>query len=108
MKPAAERLQAALANVEMRDAQVPVIANVTARPVTDADEVRRLLVDQVVKPVLWEDSVRWLLSQGVDTFVEIGSGSVLSGLIRKIDRSANVLAVNSCEAVQAAIQSLQG
>jgi [acyl-carrier-protein] S-malonyltransferase len=108
MKPAAERLQEVLAGIDMQDAKVPVIANVTAHPVTNGDEIRRLLVDQVVSPVLWEDSVRWLLAQGVDTFVEIGPGAVLSGLIRKIDRSATVLTVNSCESVQAAVEALQG
>jgi len=108
MKPAAERLQAALSSVEFSDARIPVIANVTAQPVTAADEIRRLLVEQVVSPVLWEDSVRWLLAQGVDTFVEIGPGAVLTGLIRKIDRSATVLTVNSIDSLRAAVESLRG
>jgi len=108
MKPAAEQLEEVLANIELHDAKVPVIANVTARPVTNADEIRRLLVDQVVSPVLWEDSIRLLLSLGVDTFVEIGPGAILSGLVRKIDRSANVITVNSCDSLRAAVETFQG
>lgn len=107
MEPAASRLREVLQQVEMRDAEIPVIANVTAGPVTKAEEIRELLVRQVVSPVLWEDSINWLLSQGVDTFVEIGSGSVLTGLIRKIDRSAAVYTVNSVESLEAAIDALK-
>lgn len=107
MQPAADRLRDVLANIEMQDAKVPVVANVTARPVSSADEIRELLVQQVVSPVLWEDTINWLLSQGVDTFVEIGSGSVLTGLIRKIDRSAKVHTVNSLSALESAIEEFQ-
>lgn len=90
MKPAAERLGEALRAIEMQDARIPVIANVTARPVTEAEQIRGLLVEQVFSPVLWEDSVRYLIDQGVDTFVEIGAGKVLSGLIKKsTDRCAS-------------------
>lgn len=67
----------------MSDAAVPVVANVTASAVTDAAALRALLVEQVYSPVLWEDSVRYLIAEGVDTFVEIGSGTVLAGLIKK-------------------------
>ncbi|MBW5444614.1 ACP S-malonyltransferase [Cohnella sp. CFH 77786] len=98
MQPAADRLAEALAGVEFRDAAVPVVANVHALPVTSGAELRELLVRQVVSPVLWEDTVRWLIGQGVDTFVEIGSGTVLAGLIRKIDKAVQVVAVNTAAA----------
>ncbi|RJG25902.1 ACP S-malonyltransferase [Paenibacillus thiaminolyticus] len=101
MKPAAERLGEALRAIEMQVARIPVIANVTARPVTEAEQIRGLLVEQVFSPVLWEDSVRYLIDQGVDTFVEIGSGKVLSGLIKKIDRSVRIVSINSLEAIEA-------
>lgn len=100
MKPASERLQDKLQSVTMQDAAVPVIANVTAKPVTSADEIRSLLVEQVYSPVLWEDSVRYLIEQGVDTFVEIGSGSVLAGLIKKIDKSVKIVSINSLAALE--------
>ncbi|REK76472.1 ACP S-malonyltransferase [Paenibacillus paeoniae] len=101
MKPAAQQLAAALADVAFADAAIPVIANVTAREVTDAASIRELLVEQVYSPVLWEDSVRYLIDQGVDTFVEIGSGTVLAGLIKKIDRSVRVISVNNISALDA-------
>jgi len=95
MQPAADRLAGELAKAEFRDAEVPVVANVNALPVTSGAEIRELLVRQVVSPVLWEETVRWLIGQGVGTFVEIGSGTVLAGLIRKIDKSVQIVSVNT-------------
>lgn len=107
MKPAADQLQGALGEVTMQDAAVPVVANVTARPVTGAETIRRLLVEQVVSPVLWEDSVAWLVSEGVDTFVEIGSGTVLAGLIKKVDKSVKVHSINSLSAIESFMAELR-
>lgn len=101
MKGAAERLAAELEKVTFNAPAMPVVVNVTAAPVTDPEEIRKLLVEQVYSPVLWQDSVEWLIGAGVDTFVEIGSGSVLAGLIRKIDRKVKVVNINSLESVQA-------
>ncbi|CAM4279774.1 [acyl-carrier-protein] S-malonyltransferase [Paenibacillus endophyticus] len=101
MKPAADNLQTVLADVSMKDASVPVIANVTAKEVVSAGEIRSLLVEQVYSPVLWEDSVRYLIEQGVDTFVEIGSGTVLAGLIKKIDKSLRIISINNISALEA-------
>jgi [acyl-carrier-protein] S-malonyltransferase len=100
MKPAAEKLGAVLAGLDMKPASVPVVANVTAEPVTAPEKIRGLLVEQVYSPVLWQDTVEWLIAQGVDTFIEIGSGSVLAGLIKKTDKSVKVISVNSKEAVE--------
>ncbi len=87
MQPAADNLKAELDKIEVKDAQIPVVANVTANYVTKASEIRDLLIKQVTSPVLWEDSVKKMLEQGINTFVEVGSGKVLSGLIKKTDRS---------------------
>lgn len=103
MKEAAERLAAELQKTHFNVPAVPVIANVTAAPVTDPEAIRSLLVEQVYSPVLWQDSVERLIAEGVDTFVEIGSGSVLSGLIRKIDRNVKVVTVNSLESARAGL-----
>ncbi|MBM6995115.1 ACP S-malonyltransferase [Paenibacillus sp. DXFW5] len=100
MKTAAERLGDRLSAASFRDAEVPVVANVTARPVQNGAEIKDLLLRQVYSPVLWEDSVGWLLSQGVDTFVEIGPGSVLTGLIKKIDKSVRLFNVSSLESLE--------
>lgn len=100
MKDAANRLAEELKNVTFNTPTVPVIVNVTASPVTDPEEIRELLVRQVYSPVLWQDSIEWLIAGGVDTFVEIGSGSVLTGLIRKIDKTVKLININTLESVQ--------
>ncbi|GIO96267.1 malonyl CoA-acyl carrier protein transacylase [Paenibacillus lautus] len=99
MKEAADRLAGKLEQAAFNTPSVPVVANVTARSVEDAAAIRGLLVEQVYSPVLWHDSVEWMIAQGVDTFVEIGPGSVLSGLIKKIDKSVKVINVNSLDSV---------
>jgi [acyl-carrier-protein] S-malonyltransferase len=77
-----------LEEIEIRDARVPVIANVTARPVQRAADIRRNLVEQMTSPVRWGDSMRFLLDSGAREFYEIGAGRVLTGILRSIDRSA--------------------
>ncbi len=86
MQPAVERLAAALAFVAISPPRVPVISNVDAAPHTDPEEIRALLVRQVVSPVLWEDSLRYLIAAGYTRFFEVGPGRVLRGLLRRIDR----------------------
>ncbi|KAA1191377.1 ACP S-malonyltransferase [Paenibacillus sp. B2(2019)] len=100
MRAAADRLAEELKKVTFNTPNVPVIVNVTASPVTDPEEIRELLVRQVYSPVLWQDSIEWLIADGVNTFVEIGSGSVLAGLIRKIDKTVKVININTLESVQ--------
>jgi [acyl-carrier-protein] S-malonyltransferase len=90
MQPAVERLTAALANVSMKQPRIPVVSNVDAQPHEDPEEIRALLARQVVTPVRWEDSMRYLLAQGFDTFYEVGPGRVLQGLMKRIDRKAQV------------------
>ncbi|OWA33725.1 [acyl-carrier-protein] S-malonyltransferase [Saccharibacillus sp. O16] len=106
MKEAAERLGEELAQVSFNEGNLPVVANVSARPIQGAEAVRESLVSQVYSPVLWEDSVQWLIGEGVDTFVEIGPGSVLAGLIKKIDKSVRVFSVNSLESAEALAEAL--
>ncbi|CAM4256020.1 ACP S-malonyltransferase [Saccharibacillus endophyticus] len=106
MKEAAEKLGEKLADVTFNEGRLPVVANVTARPVNGAEAVRDSLISQVYSPVLWEDSVQWLISEGVDTFVEIGPGSVLAGLIKKIDKSVQVFSVNSLAAADSLAEAL--
>ncbi len=106
MREAAEKLGEKLAGISFNEGTVPVVANVSARPVNGAEAVRESLVAQVYSPVLWEDSVQWLIGEGVDTFVEIGPGSVLAGLIKKIDKSVRVFSVNSLESADALAEAL--
>lgn len=74
--------------------EIPVVSNITARPLESVAAIRQELVQQLTQPVRWVDSIRHLVEQGVDTFVEIGSGDVLAGLIRRIDRNTNRLNVH--------------
>lgn len=106
MKEAANKLADKLSGVTFSPARVPVVANVTARPAEDG-KIPQLLTEQVYSPVLWEDSVTWLIEQGVDTFVEIGSGSVLTGLIKKTDKTVSLYNVNSLETLEATAAALQ-
>ena len=86
MRPADERLAEALARVRMQKPRIPVVSNVDARPHDDPAEIRQLLIKQILRPVLWEDSIRYLQKQGFDQFYEVGPGRVLRGLLRRIDR----------------------
>ncbi|MCW4114153.1 ACP S-malonyltransferase [Aurantimonas sp. MSK8Z-1] len=87
MQPAAERMAEALAGAEIRAPEVPLVANVLAQPVTAPDEIRRRLVEQVTGQVRWRETVEFLAVAGVDTLIEVGSGKVLAGLARRIDRN---------------------
>lgn len=107
MKPASERLAEVLANVPMNEAAVPVVANVTARPVSQPGDIRGLLVEQVSSPVLWEDTIAYLIGEGVDTFIELGSGTVLAGLIKKVDKSVKTVSIGSLEALNKYLQDAQ-
>jgi [acyl-carrier-protein] S-malonyltransferase len=95
MAPAAEALGAAVAAAPVRNASVPVIANITAEPIQDETRVRVELAQQIVSPVQWTRTVEYLAGQGVETFVEIGPGQVLGGLIKRTAKGVTILSVNS-------------
>ncbi|SFX05541.1 [acyl-carrier-protein] S-malonyltransferase [Thermoactinomyces sp. DSM 45891] len=107
MAPASKRLASALQAALFQEAKVPVIANVSASPITQPTEIREALIKQVASPVLWEDTVRTLLDQGVDTFIEIGSGNVLSALVKKVNRRITMLPVQDSETLQKALEQLR-
>lgn len=86
MHPADERLAEVLAEVPLQKPSIPVVSNVDAQPHDDPEEIRQLLIKQVIQPVRWEDSMRYLLAEGFDEFYEVGPGRVLRGLLRRIDR----------------------
>ncbi|MEW6515723.1 MAG: ACP S-malonyltransferase [candidate division FCPU426 bacterium] len=99
MQPAADRLAPELAKVELRPARFPVIANVSAAPVTQPDEIRAVLLEQVTGSVRWEESVRKLTSLGATRLLEIGPGKVLRGLVKKIDPSLAVFGAFALEEI---------
>ncbi len=85
MKPAGLRLEKAFEGISIRDLKVPVVTNVEAEVNTSKDRVKSLLVDQVVSPVRWEESMRTMIKEGIEQVLEIGPGKVLSGLMKRID-----------------------
>jgi [acyl-carrier-protein] S-malonyltransferase len=95
MKPAADAMAAALAKVDMKPARVPVIANVTAAPVTDPAEIRTLLVAQVTGTVRWRECVMALAAHDITDVYEIGAGKVLAGLVKRIDKALNATSVGT-------------
>jgi [acyl-carrier-protein] S-malonyltransferase len=97
MEPASKRLEVALEAVTIGGLAVPLVNNVSARLVRSADEVREGLVQQLTSAVRWEGVVRELMAQGVDSFIELGPGRVLNGLIRRIRRDARVFNLEDAE-----------
>jgi [acyl-carrier-protein] S-malonyltransferase len=102
MQPAAEVMARALAEVSIRRPASPLVSNVTAAPITDPDEIRRRLVEQVTGTVRWRESVAFMASQGVTRFFEIGAGKVLSGLVKRIAEGAVGISVGGPADIAAA------
>ena len=103
---AGEKLAKELENVEVRDMNIPVITNVTADYVPSKDEIKPLLIKQVSNSVRWEDSIRRMLADGVDTFVEVGPGKALSGFIKKITKEAGVYNVEDMASLEKTLAGL--
>ena len=101
LQPAADAMREALAEISLDEPVVPLIANVTAAPVTDPEEIRRLLVEQVTATVRWRECVLAMGELGVDTLVEMGEGKVLSGMIRRINRDMKGIAVQGPDDLEA-------
>lgn len=108
MAPAAIAMRHALDKVEKYNPVVPVIANVRAAPVYDAEEIANLLVTQVTGQVRWRETVEWFAANGITTLYEVGSGKVLTGLARRIDKNISGVAVNGPADIDAAIAAILG
>jgi [acyl-carrier-protein] S-malonyltransferase len=106
MAPAAQAMEAALADAAIRAPVVPLIANVTAAKVTAPDDIKRRLVEQVVGTVRWRESVAAAVEMGVDSFVELGSGKVLTGLVKRIAPDAQGLSAGSPADIEALLKVL--
>ena len=105
MRPAADKLVAALAETELQAPKIQVISNVTAAPVKTVEEVRETLGTQVCAPVLWEKSMRWAIAKGQSRFLEPGPGTILAGILRKIDQEPEVLPASQPGDVDTALAS---
>lgn len=106
MAPAAKVMAEALKDVAIKPPAVPLIANVTAGPVTDPEAIRRNLIDQVTGLVRWRETIAFLAGAGVSTFVEVGAGKVLSGLAKRIADGAETLTAGTPEDIDAVVAKL--
>jgi [acyl-carrier-protein] S-malonyltransferase len=100
LKPAGDRLDIELQKVKFEESKIPLIANATAQVVNSSADTKELLVRQVSSPVLWENSIRFMLEKGTDTFVEIGPGKVLSGFVRKISKEARIFNIEDLDSLE--------
>lgn len=107
MAPAAAKLEEALGKIEVGSLTVPVVTNVEARPNADTSRVRELLVKQVTAPVRWVESIHHIIDAGVGTFFELGPGSVLAGLMKRIDKNSTTVSVNSVGGLDKALATLE-
>jgi len=106
MKPAADEMAEALAEVKLAEPLVPLVANVSAEPVRDTEEIKRLLVAQVTGLVRWRECVLTMKREGVDTLVELGAGRVLTGLAKRIDRELAASSIGTPAEVEAFLKTI--
>ena len=106
MEYARQGLAEAIEAAAIVRAETPVVANVTARPVTAPDDIRRLLIEQLTRPVRWAESMQSLVDNGVDTAVEAGPGSILSGLMKRMHRGVHILNADKLEDVSSVVETL--
>jgi [acyl-carrier-protein] S-malonyltransferase len=100
MQPAVDGMAEVIANLSFNQPAVPIIGNTTAQPLTTAESVKEELLKQLCNCVLWQRSVEYMLGDGVSSFIELGPGRVLAGLIKRIDRGANIVNIGDAEAVK--------
>jgi [acyl-carrier-protein] S-malonyltransferase len=106
MRPAQDRLEKDLRQTAFAPLRIPLVTNVVAAVITSGDEAREALIRQVTLPVRWEESMRELIEQGATTFVEVGPGRVLSGLLRQIERSVHTVNVEDPRSLETALDRL--
>ncbi|MBL1240854.1 MAG: ACP S-malonyltransferase [OCS116 cluster bacterium] len=107
MQPAAEAMQAALAEVTMNTPSVPLVANVSASPTSDVETIRKQLVEQVTGTVRWRESVGFMGKNGIETLIEVGNGKVLTGMVRRIDKNITGMACGTDEEIAAVVELLK-
>lgn len=104
MRSASEKFAKILHNITFQDATFPVYANVTASPVTSSEKIKELLIKQLYSPVQFEESIQQMIQSGVNTFVEVGNGKVLTGLVKKINRKVDVFHVQDPDSLMKFIE----
>lgn len=108
LKDASDKLAEELKNVSINNPGIPYVCNVDATEVTNNENIAKLLSDQVISPVKWEQSFRFMLDKGIDTFIEMGPGKTLSGFAKRIDRAAKVISIQTVEDLEKLSEVLNG
>ena len=108
LKDAADKLAEELKNVSINNPGIPYVCNVDATEVTNNENIAKLLSDQVISPVKWEQSFKFMLDKGIDTFIEMGPGNTLSGFAKRIDRAAKVISIQTVEDLEKLSEVLNG
>jgi len=107
MEKAARRFAERVNRIEMRDLEVPVVSNCLAVPMKGKEKIKENMIQQLTSPVLWEDSVNFMLQEGVTTFIEVGPGKVLSGLVKRINRESRIINISDAAGVERFKEALQ-
>ena len=100
MRNATVKMERIIKNQEFSELKYNVVSNVTAKKYNGTDEVKKLLIAQIEEPVRWRESIQYMISEGTSTFIEIGPGKVLSGLIKRINKEVKVLNIDKVEDIQ--------
>ena len=108
LKDAADKLAEELKNVSINNPGIPYVCNVDATEVTNNENIAKFLSDQVISPVKWEQSFKYMLDKGIDTFIEMGPGKTLSGFAKRIDRAAKVISIQTVEDLEKLSEVLNG
>ncbi|MBA2605718.1 MAG: ACP S-malonyltransferase [Acidobacteria bacterium] len=106
MKPAQDKLTEDLREIDFQDLRFPLVENVSARENSKGERVRTALSEQVSSPVLWKDTIEYLIEKGVKTFIEVGAGKILSGLVKQINRDVRCMNVEDSESLRNSLESL--
>ena len=100
MQPAVDGMAKALANLSFSEPLIPIIANTTAQPLTTAEEIKEELLRQLCNSIQWQRSIEYMINNGVSTFIEIGPGKVLTGLVRRINKNVETLNISDAQAIR--------
>ena len=97
MNPATEIMKNEISKTDFKDSEKNIVTNVTAQEAFKAEEIKRLLISQIESPVRWRETILYMIEKGTKTFIEIGPGKVLSGMIKRIDKNVNIISINEDE-----------
>ena len=97
MNSATKIMEEEISNLEFKSPKIDIISNVTSEPVNEISEIKKLLISQIEKPVRWREIINYMINKNINKFIEIGPGKVLSGLVKRINRNAELIQINDLE-----------